>query len=95
MANTLDYLQKHLIAGFSVIGPIADIQLSMYNAEDGTSGGSECLITYYKPMHAIQAVTCLNNHLTHGSQISVSLIHPSKKADQSESESIDQFTRLH
>ena len=81
--------KKHLIAGFSVIGHIADIQMSVYNAEEGASGGSECLITYDKPMHAIQAVTCLNNHLTHGSQISVSLVHSSKKADPSESESMN------
>ena len=93
-AYSLDHFQKHLIAGFSVIGHIADIQMSAYNAEEGASGGSECLITYDKPMHAIQAVTCLNNHLTHGSQISVSLIHPSHKAGPSESESINQFTCL-
>lgn len=38
------------------------------------AGRSQCTITFDKPMNAIQAVMCLNNHLIHGSQLSVSLV---------------------
>ena len=74
--------RKHIIAGFSVLGHIFSCD---YQNNGSSETDASYRVTYDKPVSAVQAVTCLNNHFCRGSQLHVAMIECSDSTTRSTS----------